>query len=264
MRATAAAVNYRQLADDYRILGLDPGAPPAEARSAFRRLVKLWHPDTSDQPADAAARETRRLYQAFQRVRSLTAGDLESVRLQRPASAAGSAAGFHPGPARRGRDVVGDLVMTRRQARSGSRWRLRVATCRRCAGWGAAPADELRRCAACAGLGRQRLEDGSWDLDARCPACGGYGCLATKRCAACAGGAEAGYYFARCRLPGFGPGEVAYRHVAGQGHPGLSGAPAGDLYLRIMTLEAWRELRAAVQGAPGAGRTGQQSRGGPS
>ena len=36
----------------YYILGLQPGASPAEIKSAFRRLVKLYHPD-HDQSLDA-------------------------------------------------------------------------------------------------------------------------------------------------------------------------------------------------------------------
>ena len=240
MQAQSIVADYRQIADDYRVLGLDVGSPIPEAKSAFRRLIKRWHPDVSDQPAETAVHETRRLYQAFRRVRSLTTRDVDLVRRQYFAAAGARRIG------RRGRDVVGDLVITRQQARDGSRWRLRIATCRRCGGWGDAPGNEIRRCAACDGLGRFRRQDESWDLDACCPSCCGYGCLVDEPCLACNAWGDGDFYLARFLVPGFGPGEVAYRRVAGLGHPGVNDAPWGDLYLRIMTREAAqsRELSA--------------------
>ncbi|MHC5722521.1 MAG: J domain-containing protein, partial [Nostoc sp.] len=29
----------------YEILGLEPGASPAQVKRAYRKLVKIWHPD---------------------------------------------------------------------------------------------------------------------------------------------------------------------------------------------------------------------------
>ena len=37
--------------DPYRILGLDPGATPAEIKRAYRRLVKAYHPDSAGERA---------------------------------------------------------------------------------------------------------------------------------------------------------------------------------------------------------------------
>ena len=49
--------------DCYYTLGLKPGASPAEIKSAFRRLAKLYHPDR-DQSLDAEVkyREIRTAY----------------------------------------------------------------------------------------------------------------------------------------------------------------------------------------------------------
>jgi molecular chaperone DnaJ len=234
MTARGVVLDQRQIVDDFRLLEIDPGAPACEIKRAFRRLIKIWHPDVSDQPVEIAVRTTHRLYQAFHRVRSLSARDLELVRGYGAGSAAPDA--WY----RRGRDVVGDLTVTRQQARLGCRWRLRIATCYRCAGWGAAAGGELRRCAACDGLGRHRLRGGGWDLDARCTACQGHGCAIDEPCGACGAGGTGGTYDAPFLMPGFTPVEVAYRRVAGLGHPGLGGAPAGDLFLRIITPDAAR------------------------
>ena len=52
--------------DYFFILGLQPGASPAEIKSAFRRLVKLYHPD-HDQSLDAEVKykEIRTAYKAL-------------------------------------------------------------------------------------------------------------------------------------------------------------------------------------------------------
>jgi tetratricopeptide (TPR) repeat protein len=54
------------LRNPYEVLGLQPGATRAEARSAFRRLARLHHPDVSDAP-DARERfeEARAAYEAI-------------------------------------------------------------------------------------------------------------------------------------------------------------------------------------------------------
>jgi hypothetical protein len=39
--------------DPREVLGVDPGASPAEVAAAFRRLAKRWHPDLADAPGAA-------------------------------------------------------------------------------------------------------------------------------------------------------------------------------------------------------------------
>ena len=50
----------------YRVLGLEPGVSPAEIKAAYRRLVKLYHPD-QDQSLDAEVkyREIRVAYETL-------------------------------------------------------------------------------------------------------------------------------------------------------------------------------------------------------
>ena len=44
--------------DPYAVLGLEPGAPSAEVKAAYRRLARQWHPDKNDAPeAEARFRE---------------------------------------------------------------------------------------------------------------------------------------------------------------------------------------------------------------
>jgi curved DNA-binding protein CbpA len=42
--------------DPYRVLGVDPSAPDADVRAAYRRLVQLHHPDHNGGSADSARR----------------------------------------------------------------------------------------------------------------------------------------------------------------------------------------------------------------
>lgn len=44
------------MSDPYSVLGVDPGASDAELRAAYRRLVKLHHPDHNGGSAEAARR----------------------------------------------------------------------------------------------------------------------------------------------------------------------------------------------------------------
>jgi hypothetical protein len=43
-------------ADPYAVLGVSPNAPPAEVRTAYRRLVQLHHPDHNGGSAESARR----------------------------------------------------------------------------------------------------------------------------------------------------------------------------------------------------------------
>lgn len=58
--------------DDFRALGLEPGAEPSEVKRAYRTLVKKWHPDrhhTASYEARALAEEKfREIDQAYRRI----------------------------------------------------------------------------------------------------------------------------------------------------------------------------------------------------
>jgi len=50
----------------YKILGLKPGAEPAEIKAAYRRLVKLYHPDRDQSPdTEIMYREIRTAYETL-------------------------------------------------------------------------------------------------------------------------------------------------------------------------------------------------------
>lgn len=60
------------ISDPYRTLGVSPGAPDAEVRAAYRRLVQIHHPDHNHGSAESA-RRFEEVQAAYARVRELRA-----------------------------------------------------------------------------------------------------------------------------------------------------------------------------------------------
>jgi curved DNA-binding protein CbpA len=59
----------REIKRAYRILGLPPGAPSDEVKTAYRDLAQVWHPDRfshSDRLQEKAQRNLSRINEAFQ------------------------------------------------------------------------------------------------------------------------------------------------------------------------------------------------------
>ena len=48
-----------ELVDDFRVLGLLPGENPEKCKAAWKKLLKLHHPDTNDQGQKEQERSTR-------------------------------------------------------------------------------------------------------------------------------------------------------------------------------------------------------------
>ncbi|MBD2251069.1 J domain-containing protein [Nostoc parmelioides] len=67
----------------YEILGLKPGASQVEVKQAYRKLVKIWHPDrfVDDEQKQQAETKIKRINAAYNRVKSVT------PTVEKPASA---------------------------------------------------------------------------------------------------------------------------------------------------------------------------------
>jgi hypothetical protein len=66
-----------------RILGVQPGTPPAEIKTAYRDLAQVWHPDrfAHDERLRKKAEETlQRINEAWQVLEALSPAELASVR----------------------------------------------------------------------------------------------------------------------------------------------------------------------------------------
>jgi hypothetical protein len=93
---------------DLALLGLEPGANEQEVKSAYRELVKAWHPDQfqPDDPQHARAEnELKRINAAYTRIKRRPPTALGATPGARPARRTASAKG--PGPSRPRRPAGG-------------------------------------------------------------------------------------------------------------------------------------------------------------
>ncbi|NMG08452.1 molecular chaperone DnaJ [Brasilonema sp. UFV-L1] len=58
--------------DAYSILGLKPGASPREVKLAYRKLIKIWHPDRFSHPhqKQEAEEKTKQINEAYNKLKS--------------------------------------------------------------------------------------------------------------------------------------------------------------------------------------------------
>jgi molecular chaperone DnaJ len=245
--------------DYYEVLGVRRDADEAEIKKAFRRLARELHPDVSEAP-DAEERfkeaveayevlsksETRQLYDRFGHAGLRSGGfrptsfdfgnladifaaffgdDLLSTRMR------GSA---------RGADIAADVVIELAEAAAGTSRDVpyRVAVpCARCDATGVEPGTEVTVCPTCNGMGRvqqvSRSAFGEFIRTQGCPDCGGDGRLIRHPCGDCDGtGQRLEHRTLEVQVPpGIHDGQRI--RLSGEGHSGLLGGRAGDVYVRV-------------------------------
>ena len=250
--------------DLYALLGLAPGATPADIKRAYRRLSRRYHPGIN--PGDRAAENLfRRISEAYEtlvdpeRRRSYDSGAA-------PAEGTGAAFEFtgfdfstgahgaqaatftelfaevlHPvAPAdsskpEPGADLHAALSVTFEESMQGGERQVVVTrqdVCRACQGRGAIRTPE-GKCGPCHGTGRVKWARGHMVFTKACAACHGSGRQRSQRCAACAG---SGRHVRTEAVPiAVPPGVVegARLRVADMGHAGRHGARNGDLYVTV-------------------------------
>jgi molecular chaperone DnaJ len=138
-------------------------------------------------------------------------------------------------PEMRGADAETELTIDLLDAVRGLSTELtlqRQEACPACDGSGADPTSTTT-CPECQGRGTIRMGKGPMSLSRTCPRCGGAGAVSSKPCPTCHG---SGRRTTSERLavkipPGVDTGSRV--RIAGKGSPGVGGAPAGDLYIRV-------------------------------
>jgi molecular chaperone DnaJ len=245
--------------DYYEVLGVRRDADEAEIKKAFRRLARELHPDVSEAP-DAEERfkeaveayevlsksETRQLYDRFGhaglrsggfRPSSFDFGSLADIfsaffgdDLLSPRMRGGA----------RGADIAAEVEIELAEAAAGTSRDVpyRVAVpCARCDASGVEPGTEVTVCPTCNGMGRiqhvSRSAFGEFIRTQGCPDCGGDGRLIQHPCADCEGTGQ--------RLedrtlaveipPGIHDGQRI--RLSGEGHSGVLGGRAGDVYVLV-------------------------------
>jgi molecular chaperone DnaJ len=255
--------------DYYEVLGVGRDAGEAEIKKAFRRLARELHPDVSAAP-DAEERfkeaveayevlsksETRELYDRFGHA-GLRSGGFRPTTFDFGGLADIFSAFFGDDVlsqtmrARgRGADIAADVVIELAEAAKGTKRDVpfKVAVpCGRCDASGVEPGTEATTCPTCQGLGRlqqvSRSAFGEFVRTQTCPACGGAGRVIEHPCRDCEG---RGQLLEERTLeveipPGIHDGQRI--RLSGEGHSGVLGGRAGDVYVRVRVRPDERFVR---------------------
>src|ERR687895_1295138 len=246
--------------DYYDVLGVARDASDQEIKRAFRRLAREVHPDVSAEPnADERFKEiveayevlskseTRQLYDRFGHagLRSggfrPTAFDFGSLADIFSAFFGDDVFGVATSPRRaRGGDLAAQLEIDLEEAAEGVTRAVpfRVAElCDTCAGDGVAPGKSPRTCSRCGGAGRleqvTRTGLGEFVRSTTCPDCRGAGRIVDDPCPDCEG---SGRKLVERALdveipPGIHDGQRI--RLSGEGHAGILGGRAGDVYVLV-------------------------------
>lgn len=249
--------------DYYEILGIGKNASEPELKSAYRKLALKFHPDRNPHNPEAEERfkEAAEAYSVLSDSEKRRAYDAYG---HDGLSSAGAAAGFNPdvfadfsdifgdffgfgdlfgggskrrSRAQRGDDVRYDLELSFEDAMRGLDVELRVPrteACPVCKGTGAEGEDGWTTCSVCRGRGEVFYQQGFLTIRRTCGQCRGSGKLLRKACRNCKGEAYVQTVKKlKVKIPA-GVDNGMKMRVPGEGQPGSSGGPQGDLYVFLM------------------------------
>ncbi len=253
--------------DYYDVLEVARTATDQELKSAYRKLAMRYHPDKN--PGDATAEEKfkeaaeayavlsdgeqRRRYDRFGHAGvSSTAGaswgapgfggieDILGDLFGFGDVFGASRSGSRRSTAQRGADLRYDLEITLEDAANGMTANLRIPrleTCETCKGSGAAEGTQPETCATCNGSGQMRFQQGFFSVARTCHTCRGVGKVIKSPCKECRGAARVEREKQmEVKIPA-GVETGSRLRVQGEGESGMSGGPAGDLYVVIHVAE---------------------------
>jgi molecular chaperone DnaJ len=244
--------------DYYEVLGVARGASEDEIKKAFRSLARELHPDVSDEP-DAEERfkevveayevlsssERREIYDRFGHEGLRSGGftptfDLGNLSDLFSAFFGDDLFGVGARRARRGADVGAEVEIELVEAASGVTKQVPfqvTVPCELCEGSGAEPGTSPVQCTSCGGSGRlqqvSRSVFGEFIRTATCPRCNGSGRVIESPCKQCRG---AGRMVEERRLDVQVPAGIhdgQRIRISGEGHAGLPGGDAGDVYVLV-------------------------------
>ena len=253
----------------YEILGGERTASEGEIKRAFRKLARELHPDVSEAP-DAeerfrevveayevlSKRETRELYDRYGHAGLQSGGyrpsqfDFGSLSDIFAAFFGDDLFGASRGRRARGADVVADVEVTLAEAATGA---TRVvpfdvaSMCAVCGGDGVEPGKTARTCESCGGAGQvqhvSRTAFGDFVRTGTCRDCRGAGRIIEDPCPECDGaGRVVEERSLEVQIPaGIHDGQRI--RLSGEGHAGVLGAPAGDVYVRVRVRRDPRFVR---------------------
>jgi molecular chaperone DnaJ len=246
--------------DYYELLGVPRDADEAAIKKAFRGLARTLHPDVSDAP-DAPDRfrevveayevlskpEARELYDRYGHAGLQSGGftptsfDLGSLSDLFAAFFGDDVFGVAARPrSSRGADVGAQIELTLAEAATGVKREVPfpvTVPCATCQGSGAEPGTEPVACATCGGGGHlqhvSRTAFGEFVRSQTCPGCGGAGRVIERPCLDCEGsGRTVEERSLDVEVPaGIHDGQQI--RISGEGHAGVLGGRAGDVYVQV-------------------------------
>jgi len=170
--------------DPYKILGIGRDADLDQVKTAYRRLVRLFHPDVCGRNMDNIKRFLA-IKDAYQ---------LLKQKLQATGKVAVLSSSSIPGDSPKKGSVEGTFLFVQidlKEALFGTSVQLEICGgqdfCQRCKGLGKVEKDALSSCPSCRGKGYRTLNWGNGDLKVICSACSGSGTTGLKRCPQCGG-----------------------------------------------------------------------------
>jgi molecular chaperone DnaJ len=262
--------------DYYEVLGVSRDADDATIKKAFRRLARELHPDVNshDPEAETKFKEAAEAYEVLSDPERRATYDryghegLRSGGWAPNYEAFGSVSdifeaffgGSSPfgdlfgarsaGGAAQGGDVAVSTEISLADALHGKTVEVSyevVAVCDHCRGNGAEPGTPIETCPRCQGTGQlravQRTPFGQVMRTAVCDTCHGDGRVPKEPCEVCRGrGRKVERPKVSIDIPaGIADGQRV--RIAGRGHAGERGGPAGDLYVLVRVREDSRFLR---------------------
>ncbi len=242
--------------DYYDALGVDRSVDAAALKKAFRKAALECHPDRNPEPAAEARFKT--INEAY----SVLSDPEQRARYDRfgheaPGGFSGPFSGrpedlrdifggdvfdqmfgsfFRQSGRQHGRDVQVKRTISLETAAHGGEQDItyrRRGICVDCEGDGCAPGTTSTRCGTCNGMGQVRVGRGFISMVQSCPDCEGVGTVIPSPCRACRG---QGSVTEEVTLEVPIPEGVATGHklrLDGDGHAGVRGGEAGDLYILI-------------------------------
>ena len=256
--------------DYYEVLGLQKGASDSEIKSAFRKLAMKYHPDRNpgDKEAEEKFKEINEAYSVLSDPEKKDKYDRFGFAGIDPSAGFGGGSGFggfsgegfgfddifnmftgggfggfsgggqrRNGP-RRGADIQKGMNISFDEAVFGCKKEIRLTKdvkCESCNGTGAKGGSGKKTCPSCGGRGQvttaQQTAFGTFQSTRPCQRCGGTGSIIENPCPKCDG---KGKYRKTVNITVDIPAGVdtdSVIPISGQGQPGSSGGPAGDLYI---------------------------------
>jgi len=256
--------------DYYDILGVAKNASDDDIKKAYRKLAMKHHPDRN-QGAEATKsedkfKEAKEAYEMLSDPQKRAAYDQYGHAGVDPnmgggfrggagpegfggfaeafgdifgdlfGGAAGARRGAHGQQVYRGSDLSYAMEITLEEAAHGKETQIRIPSwenCETCHGTGAKPGTHPKTCPSCNGSGTVHLRQGFFSIQQTCPHCHGSGKIIPEPCTTCSGvGRVKKQKTLEVKIPA-GINEGMRIRSAGNGEPGTSGGPPGDLYIEI-------------------------------